>query len=296
MSNIVTEKTRKPLGRGLSALIPTKAEPVASPTVLPIDLIVPNPVQPRTVFRADRLEELAASIRANGVIQPLIVRRHGDRYQIIAGERRWRAAKLAGLTEVPVVVQDVLDPDMLKLALIENIQREDLNPIETAHAYDRLARELNLSHEEIGRSTGKDRSSIANTVRLLRLPPEVQILLAEHSIFMGHARALLGLESADDQINLAEKAAAQGLSVRQVETMVQEANQKEPSKNTRNPRGPRSEKQDPNVAAAEQELERALQTKVRIVELSEERGHIEIHYFTQDELERLYQWMVKGPR
>ena len=223
----------------------------------------------------------------------MIVRRHGDRYQIIAGERRWRAAKLAGLTEVPVVVQDVLDPDMLKLALIENIQREDLNPIETAHAYDRLARELNLSHEEIGRSTGKDRSSIANTVRLLRLPPEVQILLAEHSIFMGHARALLGLESADDQINLAEMAAAQGLSVRQVETLVQEANQKEPPKATRESR---SAKQDPNVVAAQQELERVLQTRVKIVELSEERGHIEIQYYSQDELERLYQWIVQGPR
>lgn len=292
MSNIGIEKTRRPLGRGLSALLPPKpaAEP-ESPSTLPIDVIAPNPVQPRTVFRADRLEELAASIRANGIIQPLIVRSHGDGYQIIAGERRWRAAKLAGLTEVPVVLQDVVDPRMLELALIENIQREDLNPIETAHAYDRLARELKLSQEEIGRRTGKDRSSITNTLRLLRLPPEVQLLLAENRIFMGHARALLGLDSAEDQIRLAEKAAAQGLSVRQVETLVQEAGNKEPPKATRGQRA----KQDPNVTAAADELARVLQTRVKIVELSEERGHIEIQYYSQDELERIYEWIVQGP-
>src|SRR5262249_36640450 len=146
----------------------------------------------------------------------------GETYQIVAGERRWRAAKLAGLETVPVVVQDIADPQLLEVALIENIQREDLNPIETAHAYDRLARELGLSHEEIGRRTGKDRTSIANAIRLLRLPNPIQMLLAEHRISMGHARALLGLSSAEDQVHLAEKAAAQGLSVRQVEAAVQE--------------------------------------------------------------------------
>jgi ParB family transcriptional regulator, chromosome partitioning protein len=306
MNNFGTSKTRKPLGRGLSALLPPKPlqtatppasepEAVASPSVLPIDAIAANPDQPRTVFRADRLEELAASIRAQGIIQPLIVRRQGESYQIIAGERRWRAAKMAGLTEVPVAVQDVLDGDMLKLALIENIQREDLNPIETAHAYDRLARELKLSQEEIARSTGKDRTSITNTLRLLRLPPEVQLLLAENRIFMGHARALLGLDSAEDQIRLAEKAAAQGLSVRQVETLVQEATNKEPSKGTLGGTRGQKPKQDPNVAAAELELARVLQTRVKIVELSKERGHIEIQYYSEDELERIYEWIVKGP-
>ena len=143
-------------------------------------------------------------------------------FQLVAGERRWRAAKLAGLTEVPIVIQDVADPRMLELALIENIQREDLNPIETAHAYDRLRKELGLSQEEIGQRTGKDRSSIANAIRLLNLPSEVQMLLAEHRLSMGHARAILGLQSPEEQIEIADKTAAQGLSVRQVETLVQE--------------------------------------------------------------------------
>jgi ParB family chromosome partitioning protein len=241
------------------------------------------------VFQADRLEELAASIRANGIIQPLIIRRHGHGYQIIAGERRWRAARLAGLAEVPVVIQDVADPQMLELALVENIQREDLNPIETAHAYERLNRELGLSHEEIGRRTGKDRTSIVNTIRLLKLPKEVQLLLAEHRLSMGHARAVLGLPTAEMQIQVAEKVAAQGLSVRQVETMVQELTSERPKTGA----GSRREsKADPNVKAAVEELERALGTRVRIVELSEQRGRIEIEYYSQAELDRLFQQIV----
>ena len=217
-----TDKQRKVLGKGLSALLPGRSpssaapapvpdaapKPSSHPQILPLSSIHPNPMQPRTVFQADRLEELAASIRANGVIQPIVVRQHEDGYQIVAGERRWRAARLAGITDVPVVVQDVADPRMLELALIENIQREDLNPIETAHAYDRLSRELGLSHEEIGRRTGKDRTSITNIVRLLKLPNEVQLLVAEHRITMGHARAILGLPDAGTQIQIAEKAAA----------------------------------------------------------------------------------------
>ncbi len=307
MSNAGTEKTRRPLGRGLSALLPAKApqppgppvdaapQPPASPSAVPIDQIAPNPVQPRTVFRADRLDELAASIRANGVIQPLIVRRSGDGYEIVAGERRWRAAKLAGLTEVPIVVQDVADRKMLTVALIENIQREDLNPIETAHAYERLSRELGMSQEEIGQQTGKDRTSVANTLRLLKLPQEVQLLLAENRLFMGHARALLGLDSAEEQIRLAEKAAAQGLSVRQVETLVKEA--EGTKEQSRAPRGSRGEKQDPNVEAAVRELERVLQTRVKIVELSDQRGRIEIQYYSQEELERLYEHITgSSPR
>jgi ParB family chromosome partitioning protein len=303
MSSIGSEKTRKSLGRGLSALLPprpapveptisTQAAPSGSALVVPIDSVAPNPVQPRTVFRPDRLEELAASIRVNGIIQPLIVRRVDDAYQIIAGERRWRAARLAGLTEVPVIIQDVADPRMLELALIENIQREDLNPIETAHAYDRLARELGLSQEEIGLRTGKSRASITNTIRLLRLPQEVQLLLAENRLFAGQAKALLGLDSAEDQIRLAEKAAVQGLSARQVEALVQEATAQERPKGKG---GPKAEKQDPNVEAAVAELMRVLQTKVKIVELSEQRGKIEIQYFSQDELERLYQLIVGEP-
>jgi ParB family chromosome partitioning protein len=302
--NSGTDKQRKALGRGLSALLPQRPAHGAGqsgaavtpalaapehPASLPIDSIQPNPLQPRTIFQADRLEELAASIRANGIIQPLIVRKTAEGYQIVAGERRWRAAKLAAMLEVPVLVSEVADSQLLELALIENIQREDLNPIETAHAYDRLNRELGLSHEEIGRRTGKDRSSIANTVRLLKLPQEVQALLAGQRLSMGHARAILGLSSAELQIQVAEKAAAQGLSVRQVETLVQElsSHREKPSSSTRDLKST-----DPNVKAAVDELERVLGTRVRIVELSQQRGRIEIEYYSQAELDRLFQHIV----
>jgi ParB family chromosome partitioning protein len=295
--NEAVEKQRKALGKGLSSLLPGRgasqgagvavaaATPsAATPSTLPIDAIHPNPMQPRVVFQPERLEELAASIRANGIIQPLIVRHHQGQYQLIAGERRWRASKLAGLTDVPVVVQEVADPLLLELALIENIQREDLNAIETAHAYERLGRELGLSQEEIGRRTGKDRTSITNALRLLKLPKEVQLLLAEHRLSMGHARAVLGLATAEQQIELAEKAAAQGLSVRQVEALVQDLTSDRPRTGHK-----KETALDPNVKAAVDELERALGTRVRIVELSEQRGRIEIEYYSQADLDRLFQ-------
>jgi len=298
------DKQRKALGKGLSALLPGRSQPAAleaiatapatathatKPATLPLSLIKPNPMQPRTVFNSDGLQELAASIRANGIIQPLIVRQLGDSYQIVAGERRWRAARLAELQEVPVVVQDVADRSMLELALIENIQREDLNPIETAHAFERLGRDLGLSQEEIGRRTGKDRTSIANIVRLLKLPKEVQLLVAERRLSMGHARALLGLATADEQIQIAEKAVALGLSVRQVEAQVQEmtSDRDKPAHGSR-----KDSAQDPNVRAAAEELERALGTRVRIIELSDQRGRIEIEYYSQADLDRLYQRIV----
>jgi len=309
MSNGI-DKQRKALGRGLSALLPTRPsnpaggtapavatapapQTEANPTHLPIDAVQANPLQPRTIFEPAKLEELAASIRANGVIQPIVVRKLGEGFQIVAGERRWRASKLAGLAEVPVVVQDVADPQMLELALIENIQREDLNPMETAQAYDRLSKELGFSHEEIGRRTGKDRTSIANTIRLLKLPKEIQLLLAEHRLSMGHARAILGLHEADQQILLAEKTAAQGLSVRQVETLVQEMTSERPKHGG----GPsrKESNQDPNVRAAAEELERQLGTRVRIVELTDQRGRIEIEYYSQAELERIYDQLSGKP-
>lgn len=286
-----TDKQRKVLGKGLSALLPARVNTpsvVAAPTHLPIDSIEPNPMQPRTVFNPDRLEELAASIRANGIIQPLIVRRHDHSYQIVAGERRWRAAQLAGIHEVPVVVQDVAEAQLLEIALIENIQREDLNSIETAHAYERLHRELGISYEEIGQRTGKDRTSVVNTVRLLKLPREVQRLVAEQRLTMGHARAILGIPSAEEQTEVAEKAAAQGLSVRQVEAMVQ----KRTTERSADPLE-REVKQDPNVRAAAEELERKLGTRVKIVEANEARGHIEIQYYSQAELDRLFQLIMK---
>ena len=288
------QERRKALGKGLSVLLPSRAPEAAeaSPAIsheqtnqLPIAQIKPNPLQPRTVFDPERLQELADSIKANGIVQPLIVRRQGDHYELIAGERRLRAAKLAGLEEVPVVVQDYADDQLLELALVENIQREDLNPIETAEAFSRLNTEMNLSHEEIATRTGKDRTTITNLIRLLRLPDVVQLLLAERRLSMGHARALLGLATEEQQIDLGRRAAEQGYSVRQVERFVQVAN--EPPKPTE-PETP----QDPNVKAAVSELEAALGTRVRISAKSDQRGRIEIEYYSQDELNRLYELLI----
>lgn len=293
------DQKRKALGRGISALFPnrttnqsaTSTEPSApeKPTSLPIEMILANPTQPRTVFDPAKIEELAQSIRANGIIQPLIVRKLGDKYELIAGERRLRAAREAALTSVPVVVQDLADDRILEVALIENIQREDLNAMELALAYDRLNRELGLSHEEIGRRTGKDRSSIANTIRLLKLPPPVQQLLSENRLSMGQARALLGLPDETSQIAFAEKAVAQGLSARQVEALVRQHG--EPAKGGKGSAKDSGQppKQDPNIRAAADDLERILGTRVRIVEQSDQRGRIEIEYYSPEDLMRIYE-------
>ena len=285
------QEHRRALGRGLSALFPekaTEAAPSASVGVreLQITDIDPNPVQPRTVFEPERLSELAESIRANGIIQPLIVRRRGDRYELVAGERRLRAARLAGLERVPAVIQDLADEKLLELSLVENIQREDLNPIELAHAFDRMVRELKLSHEQIGQRTGKDRTTITNLLRLLRLPAEVQVLVAERRLSVGHARALLGLPSAELQTRLAEKVVAQGYSVRQTERMVQRLTE------PREPNSVNSAVEDPNIKAAVMELERVLGTRVRIVPKSAKRGRIEIEYYSPEDLERIYELIV----
>jgi ParB family chromosome partitioning protein len=262
------------------------------PTSLPLAEIRPNPNQPREVFQDDKLEELAASIRAHGIIQPVVVRKQGAGYQIIAGERRWRAAKLAELNEVPIVIQEVTDEQLLEVALIENIQREDLNPIETAQAFERLSKELGLSHEEIGRRTGKDRATIANLIRLLRLPAIVQKMLEEQKLQMGHARALLALPSPDAQVELAGKAIKGGWSVRQVEREVQNILASEEGKPEK-----AAKKLDPNVRAAMEELERSLGTRVRIVTgPGGKKGRIEIEYYSPEELDRLYGLLVPEER
>jgi ParB family transcriptional regulator, chromosome partitioning protein len=293
MSN--AEDKQRRLGRGLSALLPSRpvtasvapaatapAQVPAPKNVLPIDSIQPNAQQPRSDFDETRLAELAASIQSHGIIQPIIVRKYKDAYQIVAGERRWRAAQLAGLREVPVVIQEIADDELLEIALIENIQREDLNPIETAQAFDRLSK-MGFSQEEIGRRTGKDRATIANLIRLLRLPKEVQEMVAAWRLTMGHARALLSLQSGQDQLDLAQVAVNKGLSVRQVEHQAQVLlGDKEPAK-------PKKEVPlDPNVKAAIESLERALGTRVKIVSGLGERGRIEIEYYSQTELDRLY--------
>ena len=295
MTNAPDNSSRKALGKGLSSLLPSRAAaPVAAPQPaapaeppavnrLPIDQIEPNPNQPRTVFDPARLQDLAASIQANGIIQPLIVRKIGDKYHLIAGERRWRASRLAGLKDVPIVIADIHDDRLLEVALIENIQREDLNPIEVAVAFEKLSNDLGLSHEEIGKRTGKDRTTITNMLRLLRLPGDVQLLLAEKRLSMGHARAILGLPTEELQREVAEKAAAQGLSVRQVEQMVHNMTKAREVKKADTP-----EPVDPNVKAAISELEAALGTRVRIVEKAPGKGKIEIDYYSQDDLDRIY--------
>lgn len=297
----VQDNPRKALGKGLNALLaartapkpaPPAAQPPATPepvSRIPIALIDPNPVQPRTVFQAERLQELADSIKANGIIQPLVVRPHGDRYQLVAGERRWRAAKLAGLVQVPAVVQTISDDRLLEITLVENIQREDLNAIEVAHAFDRLVRELNLSHDDIARRTGKDRTTITNTLRLLKLPPDIQQLVAEHRLSMGHARAILALPTPELQRQLADRTASQGLSVRQVERLVKQMTA---------PREPKPAEQpiDPNVKAAIAQLEAVLGTRVRIAAKSDHRGRIEIEYYSPDDLDRIYSIIVGDRR
>lgn len=289
-----SNQPKRALGKGLSALLPnrpeaaaaTESEPGSGLLHLPIEQIEPNPLQPRAVFQADRLNELAQSIRENGIIQPLVVRKAGNRFQLIAGERRWRAARLAGLDRVPVVVQEFAEDRLMEVALVENIQREDLNPIEVAQAFERLNKQFKLSHEQIAQRTGKDRTTVTNLLRLLKLPGDIQILLAEHRLSTGHARALLGLEDPEAQIEVAGRITSEGLSVRQVERLVQRMNEPREAK-------PAEEAVvDPNVRAAIQELERKLGTRVRIVPKSEQRGRIEIEYYSIDDLTRIYEMIV----
>src|SRR5687767_8303716 len=225
---------RPALGRGLSALIPDSPTPVAStadrPLEIDIDLLRPNKLQPRTHVDDDRIEELSRSIRAHGIIQPIVARKVDEGYEIIAGERRWRAAQRAGLLKVPVVVRDIPEDRLLAVALIENIQREDLNPIEEAVAYRRLSDEFHLTQEQIADAVGKDRSSIANYVRLLRLPQEVRANVASSTLSMGHARALLALADEAAQLRVARDVVSRSLSVRETEAIVKKAGSPEDKK------------------------------------------------------------------
>jgi ParB family chromosome partitioning protein len=288
-----TETTRRALGKGLGALLPTRP-PVSPPapareeTALnaPIDSIDANPLQPRKIFQGERLAELAQSIRANGIIQPLVVRKAGDRYQLVAGERRWRAAKLAGVQEVPVVIRDIPDERLLEITLVENIQREDLNPIETAVAFTRMETELHLTAEQIGLRTGKDRSTVVNFTRLLHLPNDIQQLVADRRLSAGHARCLLTLPTEDLQRQAAERSVSQNWSVRQLERVTQKMTE------SRNPKSVEEAAGDPNVKAAIQEMERTLGTKVKIVEKAKGKGRIEIEYYSADDLDRIYTAIV----
>jgi ParB family chromosome partitioning protein len=276
--------TRKPLGRGLGALL--SAEQIGSdeePGEIPIDSVEPSSMQPRTRFDEARLEELAKSIRANGVVQPLLVRRKGSTYELIAGERRWRAAQLAGLTHVPVVIRSVPDEKVLELALIENIQREDLNPIEEAQAYKKLIDSIGLTQETLAERVGRDRSYITNYLRLLRLPEDIRGLIEEGKLSTGHARTLLGTSDIDTQRRIARRIIERGLSVRETERLVRDLDR--PGSKLR---VAKLKENDPNVRAAETKLRRHLGTQVRIAQnQNAQSGRIEIEFYNPADLERL---------
>jgi ParB family transcriptional regulator, chromosome partitioning protein len=280
---------RKALGKGLAALLPdTDGSPAASDTAaeVPADRLDPNPLQPRTVIDPVRLGELAASIQESGMVQPILVRRAGGRYQIIAGERRWRAAQQLGLATVPVTIRDVPDDRLLELALVENIQRAELSPLEEALAFQRLQEELKLTQEEVARKVGRDRSTIANALRLLRLPREVRDMLASGALDAGHGRALLALDRAEDQSSMARDAARRGWSVREVERRVALL---------RAPRRGTKKRAEPNTRAAEERLKAALGTRVEIARRGA-GGQIRIRFASEAELNRLYESLVRAGR
>jgi len=280
---------RKALGRGLGALLSSDAtiDLGSEPTEVDVAAIVPGPMQPRTHFDEGSLEGLANSIRTHGIVQPLLVRRQGDHYELIAGERRWRAARLAGLSKVPVVVKEVPDQDLLEIALIENIQRENLNPIEEAQAYKRLIENVGLTQEALAARVGRDRSYITNFLRLLKLPDDLQQLVVEGRLSTGHARTLLGLSHVDLQRRIARQVIDGALSVRATEHLVRKAVEGTLAKTASAP--------DPNIRAAETKLRRALGTQVRIVQLrGEGPGKVEISFFSNQDLDRIYNLLLSA--
>jgi ParB family chromosome partitioning protein len=305
---------RKVLGKGLSALLPTRSAPVpdtqpqSAATVakaglpenfeefnnIPLDQLHPGEEQPRDVFDTDKIEELAQSIRVHGVLQPIVVYRDREnRYRIIAGERRWRAARIAGLTEIPALVRTVDRDRLLELSLIENVQREDLNPIEIATAFHRLASHHGLSHEQIAERTGKERSTVTNFLRLLRLGERAQRELKAGAISVGHARALLNLDNHQEQSRLCDEIIAKKLSVREIEALVKKLSE-QPQQTASKGKPEETPKIDPNVRAALDELEMALGTKVKLVSTSATGGRLEIQYYSQEDLDRIYAVIVKN--
>jgi ParB family chromosome partitioning protein len=325
MNKEAERNQRKALGKGLSALLPSRgrtpepahAAPPASveePSVSPpaelpanfeafesiqLDEIQPGPQQPRESFDNDKLQELAQSIRANGLIQPITVQKLGaGKYEIIAGERRWRAARLAGLESIPALVRHAEDHERLELALIENIQREDLNPLEIAEGFLHLAQEHGLSHEEIAQRTGKDRSTVTNFLRLLKLNPHVREALSQQKISMGHARALLNISDAHRQNEACDEIVSKGLSVRQTEAFVKRITDRAAPDQHGDKTSPDAasglpeEAVDPNIRAAIEEMSRVLGTRVRLVQRAAGSGRVEIEYYSPEDLDRIYSAIV----
>ena len=288
---------RKALGRGLDALLPPPAPQAPPPgivaiddppgaviTEVDIDRVRPNARQPREEFKDEALDSMAASLREHGMLQPLLVRQHGENYEIIVGERRWRAAQRAGWRRVPVVVREATTVEALELALIENIQREDLNALEEARAYEFLASEAGLTQEQVAERVGRDRSTVANYIRLLSLPERVQELVVAGALSMGHARALLGLKDRGAQVRLAEAIGAGGLSVRQTESRVRRERQAK--------KGAGPQAVDPDTVAAQDRLSCSLGAPVKI--RGKEKGRIEIRFTSLDELNRLYEQLLSS--
>jgi ParB family transcriptional regulator, chromosome partitioning protein len=304
---------RKALGKGLSALLPSRPPAPANETApaaalveskphlpesfeefqnIPLDQIFISQEQPRDSFDNSRLQELAQSLRANGLIQPITVYKSGPgKYTLVAGERRWRAAAIAGWKEIPALVRRVEKEKLLELALIENLQREDLNPIEIATAFYRLANEHKLSHEEIARRTGKERSTVTNFLRLLKLSPLLRNELISGTLSVGHARALLNITDESEQWRACQQVLEKGLSVRDTERLVKHLT-KSPSP-PKEQSAPEPKPMDPNVRAAIEEMERALSTRVRLVPRSDKAGRVEIEYYSQDDLDRIYAVIVR---
>ncbi len=279
---------RSGLGRGLEALIPTTEERESAVTQVSVSAITPNPMQPRTALDPEALEELAASIREHGMIQPLIVTQQGpERYQLIAGERRWQASRMAGLAMVPVIVKEATPQQVLELALVENIQRADLNPLEEAAAFRQLVDEFGLTQEQVADRVGKSRVAVTNTMRLLRLPVEVKQALADHTIREGHARALLALSTAEAQVAALRTVIAKALSVRQTEELVRRLLAEPPAKKPPKP-------VSPEVQALEEEFRETLGTKVNLYRNRQGRGRLVIHFFSEEELQAIYDVITGG--
>lgn len=272
---------RKALGKGIGALIPEReAERKEAIIYAPIEQIKPNPFQPREDFDAQSIEELAQSIKEKGVIQPLLVRHKGDSYELIAGERRLRAANILNLKELPIIIKDVTDRDSLELALIENIQRQGLNSIEEAHAYQYLIEKFQVTQEKISEALGKSRVTVTNTLRLLKLPQEIQLEMKKGRISAAHGKALLELEDSNEQRRLAQEIISSGLSVKELESLIK----KHRPKSIKRRMG--QAVRDPYVAVLEEELQHRLATKVRISK-RKKRGHILIEFYSPEDLERV---------